>query len=171
MSLSWIKLFIPLSVHNLFTQSNTLQQVPGYLNEQTNYEHEFTGRKKSAILTSTSQEAEAYEEIEVTGSFGRDRGHAAEKERMVSAVRSAIYHADSGKHHRCGGDRRQAGPADTLVMGNLAPAGIFRNGTPELVRKETAKLMGACSGTPTLLFPPAATSPRQRALGEYSRLF
>ena len=24
MSLSWIKLFIPLSVHNLFTQSNTL---------------------------------------------------------------------------------------------------------------------------------------------------
>lgn len=35
-------------------------------------------------------------------------------------------------------------PEDTLVMGNLDPAGVFRNGTPETVRKETIKLMDAC---------------------------
>lgn len=35
-------------------------------------------------------------------------------------------------------------PADVLVMGNIDPAGQFRNGTPESIRDETLKTMSAC---------------------------
>lgn len=35
-------------------------------------------------------------------------------------------------------------PADTVAMGNLDPAGQFRNGTPASVREETLRLMAAC---------------------------
>lgn len=35
-------------------------------------------------------------------------------------------------------------PADTLVMGNVDPAGQLRNGTPESVRAETLRIMGEC---------------------------
>lgn len=35
-------------------------------------------------------------------------------------------------------------PADTLVMGNLDPAALFRNGTPEDVRRATEALLAAC---------------------------
>ena len=34
------------------------------------------------------------EEIEFTGSAGRDRGYAAETECMVPIVRSTVHHAD-----------------------------------------------------------------------------
>ena len=37
-------------------------------------------------------------------------------------------------------------PADTLVFGNLDPAGILRNGDPETVKRETAALLKACGG-------------------------
>ena len=35
-------------------------------------------------------------------------------------------------------------PKDKLVMGNIDPAGQFRNGTPESIRKETLALMERC---------------------------
>lgn len=35
-------------------------------------------------------------------------------------------------------------PSDTVVMGNLDPAGLFRNGTPESVREATLKLLNDC---------------------------
>ena len=40
-------------------------------------------------------------------------------------------------------------PADTVAMGNVDPAGPFRNGTPESIRQETLSLLKACSGYPT----------------------
>ncbi len=35
-------------------------------------------------------------------------------------------------------------PSDTLVMGNIDPAGEFRNGTPESIREATLSLLNAC---------------------------
>jgi len=35
-------------------------------------------------------------------------------------------------------------PQNILVMGNIDPAGVFRNGTPESVRKATIDLLDAC---------------------------
>lgn len=40
----------------------------------------------------------------------------------------------------------EAMPEDTLVMGNVDPAGTLRNGTPEMVREETLRIMNACCG-------------------------
>lgn len=36
-------------------------------------------------------------------------------------------------------------PADRMVIGNIDPAGIFRHGTPELVKSETTSLLARCS--------------------------
>ena len=36
-------------------------------------------------------------------------------------------------------------PEDTLVIGNIDPAGVLRNGTPAMVRKETLALLTRCS--------------------------
>lgn len=53
-------------------------------------------------------------------------------------------------------------PENTLVMGNVDPAGVFRSGTPEDVRRETMKLMDACCRYPNFVvssgcdIPPAA---------------
>ena len=37
-------------------------------------------------------------------------------------------------------------PADKIAMGNVDPAGVLRNGTPETVKKATKDIMGACCG-------------------------
>lgn len=37
-------------------------------------------------------------------------------------------------------------PADTIAMGNVDPAGVLRNGTPETVKQATKDNMGACCG-------------------------
>ena len=39
-------------------------------------------------------------------------------------------------------------PADRLIMGNIDPAGIIRNGNPGLIRKETLALMERCCKYP-----------------------
>lgn len=39
----------------------------------------------------------------------------------------------------------EAWPKDSLIMGNIDPAGNFTNGTPELMREATLELMKACS--------------------------
>lgn len=39
-------------------------------------------------------------------------------------------------------------PGDTLVMGNVDPSGVFRMGTPELVRRETLALLERCARYP-----------------------
>lgn len=42
-------------------------------------------------------------------------------------------------------------PEDIVVMGNIDPAGEFRNGTPESVRKATLDLLKACSRHPNFV--------------------
>ena len=37
-------------------------------------------------------------------------------------------------------------PGDTVVMGNIDPAGEFKNGTPESIRAATLGVMKACCG-------------------------
>lgn len=42
-------------------------------------------------------------------------------------------------------------PAGTVAMGNVDPAGQFRNGTPESIRQETLSILKACSGYPNFV--------------------
>lgn len=42
-------------------------------------------------------------------------------------------------------------PSDVVVMGNVDPAGVLRNGTPELVREETLRVLEACAGYPNFV--------------------
>ena len=42
-------------------------------------------------------------------------------------------------------------PSDTLIMGNLDPAGILRMGTPDSVRSATLALLESCSRYPNFL--------------------
>ena len=42
-------------------------------------------------------------------------------------------------------------PADTIVMGNVDPAGQFRNGTPESIRTATLSLMEKCCTYPNFV--------------------
>ncbi|WP_394272306.1 uroporphyrinogen decarboxylase family protein [Butyricicoccus sp.] len=42
-------------------------------------------------------------------------------------------------------------PADTICMGNVDPAGEFRNGTPESVRKATLDVMEKCCSHPNFI--------------------
>lgn len=42
-------------------------------------------------------------------------------------------------------------PQDRLVIGNIDPAGILRNGTPEMIKEETQKLLERCSKYPNFV--------------------
>ncbi len=42
-------------------------------------------------------------------------------------------------------------PQDTVVMGNVDPAGQFRNGTADSIRKETLDILHACWGYPNFV--------------------
>lgn len=42
-------------------------------------------------------------------------------------------------------------PLETVAMGNVDPAGEFRNGTPESIRTATHKVMEACCGYPNFV--------------------
>ena len=54
-------------------------------------------------------------------------------------------------------------PEDTIAMGNVDPAGQFRNGTPDSIREETLRVMGECCGHPNFVIssgcdiPPASS--------------
>lgn len=56
----------------------------------------------------------------------------------------------------------EALPSDKLIFGNIDPAGIIRNSSPETVREQTLALMSACGGYPNFVIasgcdiPPAA---------------
>lgn len=45
----------------------------------------------------------------------------------------------------------QTVPSDRMVIGNIDPAGVLRNGTPEMVRKETRELLERCSKYPNFV--------------------
>lgn len=42
-------------------------------------------------------------------------------------------------------------PADVVAMGNVDPAGEFRNGTPESIRAATLRVMEDCCGYPNFV--------------------
>ncbi len=42
-------------------------------------------------------------------------------------------------------------PADTVVMGNIDPAGVLRMGTPEIVREQTLALLEKCAKYPNFV--------------------
>ncbi|MBQ8897873.1 MAG: uroporphyrinogen decarboxylase family protein [Clostridia bacterium] len=42
-------------------------------------------------------------------------------------------------------------PADTVVMGNVDPAGQFKNGTPESIREATLSVMEKCCSSPNFV--------------------
>ena len=42
-------------------------------------------------------------------------------------------------------------PADTVVMGNVDPAGVLRQGTPETVREATLEVMNKCCAYPNFV--------------------
>lgn len=48
-------------------------------------------------------------------------------------------------------DMMQKMPADTVVMGNVDPAGVLRQGTPETVREATLAVMGKCCSYPNFV--------------------
>ncbi len=48
-------------------------------------------------------------------------------------------------------DGLKAVPGDRLIIGNIDPAGVFRHGTPELVRAETLALLERCSKYPNFV--------------------
>lgn len=48
-------------------------------------------------------------------------------------------------------DGLRAVPSDRMVIGNIDPAGIFRQGTPELVKQETLSLLERCSKYPNFV--------------------
>ena len=42
-------------------------------------------------------------------------------------------------------------PADIVAMGNVEPAGQFRNGTPDSVKAETKRIMAECCKYPNFV--------------------
>ena len=61
---------------------------------------------------------------------------------------AAGYHFGNGVDMRVVADKM---PEDVLVLGNVDPAGVFRQGTPELVREKTLKVMADCTGHPNFV--------------------
>lgn len=48
-------------------------------------------------------------------------------------------------------DMLKKAPSDTVIMGNIDPAGEFRNGTPDSIRKATLNLLERCSKYPNFV--------------------
>ena len=50
-------------------------------------------------------------------------------------------------------------PADTVVMGNIDPAGVLRMGTPALVREKTLELLERCAKAPNFVLSSGCDMP------------
>ena len=66
----------------------------------------------------------------------------------ILSVGAAAYHFGNAVSLK---DMLGKAPADTVVMGNVDPAGQLKNGTPESVRAETLRIMGECSAFPNFV--------------------
>ena len=62
-------------------------------------------------------------------------------------------------------------PADAVVVGNLDPAGVLRNGTPEEVRKEALKLLENCSKYPNFVISSGCDMPPQTPIENIQAFF
>lgn len=62
-------------------------------------------------------------------------------------------------------------PSDCMIMGNIDPAGIIRQGTPELVRTETRKLMERCCKYPNFVISSGCDIPPETPLKNIQAFF
>ena len=62
-------------------------------------------------------------------------------------------------------------PADRMVIGNIDPAGILRNGTPEQIRQETLALMERCSRYPNFVISSGCDIPPMTSLENLQAFF
>lgn len=62
-------------------------------------------------------------------------------------------------------------PADRMVIGNIDPAGILRNGTPEQIRRETLELMERCCKYPNFVISSGCDIPPQTSLENLQAFF
>ena len=65
----------------------------------------------------------------------------------------------------------QAIPSDRIVVGNIDPAGILRNGTPETVRRETMQLLERCSVYPNFIISSGCDIPPMTPFENIDALF
>lgn len=62
-------------------------------------------------------------------------------------------------------------PETSLVSGNIDPAGVIRNGTPEAVRKETLELLERCSKYPNFVISSGCDIPPMSPLENIEAFF
>ena len=62
-------------------------------------------------------------------------------------------------------------PEDSIVIGNIDPAGVFRNGTKEQVRAETLALMERCCKYPNFVIASGCDIPPMTPLENLDAFF
>src|SRR5699024_4599438 len=62
-------------------------------------------------------------------------------------------------------------PEDRLVIGNIDPAGVIRNGTPEMVRKEKTQLLERCGKYPNFVIASGCDIPPMSPLENIQAFF
>ncbi|MBO5198650.1 MAG: uroporphyrinogen decarboxylase family protein [Lachnospiraceae bacterium] len=62
-------------------------------------------------------------------------------------------------------------PSDAMVIGNLDPAGIIRNSTPEVVKEETVKLLERCGKYPNFVIASGCDIPPMSPLENIDAFF
>ena len=68
-------------------------------------------------------------------------------------------------------DALKAIPADRMVIGNIDPAGIIRNSTPEVVKAETKALMERCCKYPNFVIASGCDIPPATPLENLDAFF
>ena len=58
-------------------------------------------------------------------------------------------------------------PENIIAMGNLDPAGLFRNGTPETVKAATVELMEKCASYPNFVPSSGCDIPASFRMGQH----
>lgn len=62
-------------------------------------------------------------------------------------------------------------PSDRLIIGNIDPAGVLRNGTPELIRQETTDLLECCREYPNFVLASGCDIPPQTPMENLEAFF
>lgn len=65
----------------------------------------------------------------------------------------------------------QALPSDRMIVGNIDPAGTLRNGTPEMIEKETYALLERCSKYPNFVLASGCDIPPQTTMENLEAFF
>lgn len=62
-------------------------------------------------------------------------------------------------------------PTEKLIIGNIDPAGIIRNGNPEMIRRETLELLERCSKYPNFVISSGCDIPPMTPLANLQAFF